>query len=136
VIICGSFFSLFGLGLSSFLISIEPGPMTGVRHDLTGLVCVGCVLGLMLWLVLATVLSLTAVRATEITDRSITLAGVSDAFADAYHEDRREVTRGVDRTVRERWRQDRDRPWRGEGRYQKEEREPWRPRERSREEEE
>jgi hypothetical protein len=123
LIICGSFLALFILGLSSLLLSVEPHPGRGARGELTGLVCVGCVLGLVLWLVMAVVLSLTAIRATEITDRSITLSGVCAEFADAFYEERRESAKEEGPAVRARRPQDRNRP-RRDDRYRRDDQEP------------
>jgi hypothetical protein len=62
----------------------------GGRHgdDLVGFVCVGGVILLVLWLIGLAVIQLTAIRPTEITDDTITLTGVSDAFVRAVEEDR------------------------------------------------
>jgi hypothetical protein len=135
LVIFGLFFGLLALGFAAFLLSVQEGPRGG-RQDFTGWVCLGWLVGLIAWLVVTAVLSQTAIRATEITDRSITLAGVSRAFADAYDEDRREISRDVERTVRERWRPGRDQPWRDDDRYRNDDPEPRQERERFREEEE
>jgi hypothetical protein len=119
LILSGSFLTLFAGGIALFMASLEPNRV-GPRNDISGLICVGFVLGLVVWLILAAILSATAIRATEITKRSITLAGVSSAFVEAYREDWQDFTKNMDQAVREHWQQDRDRPFRGDDRYQKE----------------
>src|SRR5262249_21669642 len=57
------------------------------------------------WLIGAVILQSTSVPSTEITDRDIALAGVSDAFVDAVREDR-------DREREEEDEDEYDRPWR------------------------
>ncbi len=117
VMICGSFFTLVGVGFASFLLSLEPDPTRGMRHHLTGLVCFACFFGLILWLIVALVLSLTTIRATEITDRSITLAGVCDQFADAYEEDRRALANQGEQLLAQQARSRPDDSWRNSPRY-------------------
>jgi hypothetical protein len=51
-----------------------------------GLACVGSVVLFVLWLVMAAILQITAIRPIEITDNSLTLKGVSDEFVQALQE--------------------------------------------------
>jgi hypothetical protein len=135
LVILGSFFGLFAVAFVVFIASVQPDPR-GAQTDFTGWACLGCVLALFVWVILAAVLSMTAVRAAEITDRSITLVGVSREFADAYYqEDQRTFARDVERTVRERWRQDHGRPRPDDDRYREDDPETRRRREQFREEE-
>jgi hypothetical protein len=115
LILIGSFFGLFAAGFVLFLLSLQPG-LPGRSHDLVGLACLGSVIGLIVWLILAAVFSATSIRATQITDQSITLAGVANDFVEAYAEDRREIPREVERTVRQRWQQGRVQPWHSDSR--------------------
>jgi hypothetical protein len=64
--------------------------------------------GLLLWIILTVILLLTIIRPTEITDESITLAGLSEKFVDAVEEEREE--RAERRRRRERDEEDEDRP--------------------------
>jgi hypothetical protein len=54
-----------------------------------GLFCVGGVPAFFVWCIAAAILTSPAIRPTEITERSITLRGVSDDFIDALEADRR-----------------------------------------------
>jgi len=72
---------LVGFGLLFMAAALEQGrPGQG---DIFGWLCLlGVVLGVG-WLILTGILSFTAVRPKEITDTSITLAGVSESFVEA-----------------------------------------------------
>jgi hypothetical protein len=48
-----------------------------------GLICVGSLVGLLVLIVIAAICQMTAIRPMEITDRTITLAGVAPEFIDA-----------------------------------------------------
>jgi hypothetical protein len=67
-----------------------------------GTVWVVFALSLLAWAVVTPWLQLTAIRATKITDRSITLAGVAEEFVRAYEEELPDPDR-LDRAARERW---------------------------------
>jgi hypothetical protein len=116
------------------IIALEAAGQQQAQDELLGLVCMGGVLGAIIWLVAVLIMQSTAIRPQEITDNSITLKGVAEGFAHAcednwlYEEDR------LDRTVRERWRgpqrsrgparyaredDEDDYPPRGEERYRK-----------------
>lgn len=129
-----SFLALVILGCLAVTALVEQAPR-GPAGDLFGLVCLALVGGLVAWVIAAAVVSATTIRATEITDRSITLAGVSHDFVDAYYEgDQRSFARDVERTVRERWRQDRGQPRPDDDRFREDDPEARRSRERFREE--
>jgi hypothetical protein len=131
-----SFLALVILGCLAATALVEQGPRGGRAGDLFGFVCIAVVGGLVAWVIAAAVVSATTIRATEITDRSITLAGVSRAFADAYYEgDQRSFARDVERTVRERWREDRSEPRPDDDRIREDDPEQRRSKERFREEE-
>lgn len=72
----------------AFMVMVNFSPM-GRDDDLGGLICLGLtVLGLT-WVGILVAAQHTGVRPAEITDRSITLIGVSQVFADAVlHDDR------------------------------------------------
>jgi len=95
---------------------------------------IGAVLGFFIWAVLVVFLKMTEIRPTNITERSITLTGVSPAFADAVEEETdraRRFGRDFDREAEERWdpnrarrRDDREEPGRyreGRGDYRQDE---------------
>jgi hypothetical protein len=72
---------IVGVGASMLMAGQRAGP-----NDATGAICFGVIALGIAWLVLVAVLSMTAVRAEEITENSITLAGVSDEFVNALEE--------------------------------------------------
>ena len=82
---------VLGLGFTSviFINEIERGG----RNNLAGLVCLGSIVLGLIWLITAAVLQSTAIRPEKIDDDEIKLAGVSQDFADALKEHRRELKR-------------------------------------------
>jgi hypothetical protein len=108
LVLVGGFVGLAGLiVLFVILASDNAKPRRG--DDYTGLICVGSVAALIVWLLAAVVLQATAIRPTEITDYSITLTNVSEEFARAYKENRNVAGR-IDELARERWEGGRHRP--------------------------
>jgi hypothetical protein len=68
------------LGILSFVLVLS---RPGNNDELFGFVCLGSALVFLVWVIFVAVLQSTSIRPTEITDRTITLRNVSDAFADA-----------------------------------------------------
>jgi hypothetical protein len=69
------------------------------RPGMEGFVCVIIPLLLVAWLIFLLIMRLTAIRATEITDRSITLTNVAGRFVDAVEESRHQREREDDRPL-------------------------------------
>jgi hypothetical protein len=101
VLFVGFAFFLF-LGIGAIIAMTDSSPGRRDSEALSGLLCVGSLVVLLVWLVLVSVLQSTAIRPSEITDRSITLVGVSTAFVRAYAE-QQDVARRIDQLARERW---------------------------------
>jgi hypothetical protein len=81
----------------------------GRNDSLTGLVCVGLFILLLIWLVGAIIAQTTSIRPKEITDKDITLLGVSDVFIQAYEDQWRVFPERLDELARERWNEGRRR---------------------------
>jgi hypothetical protein len=108
IVVIGGFFALFGVGFVAWVAMLDD---RGRPNDnLFGLLCIGWVVGLIAWLILAVILQSTSVRATEITDTSITLGGVSDAFIAEYKNQWRPSPERLDDLAREHWNQGKRRP--------------------------
>jgi hypothetical protein len=89
----------------------------GSRGDaLFGAVCMGWVLLLLGWVVLAVIVQSTSIRPKEITDTSIQLTSVSDVFAQAWEEENPRSRGRLDRQAREHWNQADRRPRRPKAR--------------------
>jgi hypothetical protein len=89
-----SLFTLGGLAIlvvfSIAAIVLETNLERQARFQhLSGLACVSVVVCGLAWLVAAAIIQSTAVRPSEITDRTITLTGVSREFAEALRQRRR-----------------------------------------------
>ena len=97
----GFAFFLF-LGVGAIIAMTDSSPGRRGSEAVSGLLCVGSLVVLIVWLVLVAVLQSTAIRPSEITDRDITLVGVSSAFVRAYAE-RQNVASRIDQLARERW---------------------------------
>jgi hypothetical protein len=107
-VIFGGFFAVVGLCILYIvtLATVGEGHKSGA---LFGLVCGGSLLGLSVWVVVAIVVSVTAVRPAEITDYTITLKGVSQEFAEAVREEhRRRSPPDVEAETERYWRERRD----------------------------
>jgi hypothetical protein len=100
LIIAGGLVAFLGLGFVTVIVMADSPP--GRNSDLGGLLCVGTIVGLVVWLIVAGVLQATSIRPTEITDRGITLVGIAREFVDAYQE-KQDVTGRIDELARERW---------------------------------
>lgn len=95
LIVIGSLFLLGGLGALIFVLAVIIPPRGA--DDYGPFACLGAVLLFIVWIVILVVVQNTAIRPKEITDHEITLAGVSDAFVEAFEE-----TRGERRSSRRR----------------------------------
>ncbi len=102
VIIFAGFALVVVLGFGAMIALTDSAPGRRGSDALGGLMCGGTVVGLIAWLVLVAVLQSTALRPREITDRDITLVGVSPAFVRAYAE-RQDVASRIDEVARQRW---------------------------------
>jgi hypothetical protein len=79
---------LLGIGAIVLVAALSNQRGRGRGDDLAGLICVSVAGVGLAWLVTAAVVQMTGIRPTEITDRSITLTGVSPEFVDAVREER------------------------------------------------
>ena len=95
-------FGVVGLGAILFASSLPPPQ----NNDIMPFICIGSAVLLVTWLIIVIAAQSTAVRPNEITDRHLTVKGVSAAFADAVEEEARER--------RERRRQREESGWRDE----------------------
>lgn len=87
VVVLGMLGALAPVALGAFFLLAdrqpgEPAPPLG------GFLCVGSMIGLVVWVIVAVVATSTTIRATEITDESITLTKVSKEFAAAVKDHR------------------------------------------------
>ena len=97
-----SFLGLLALGgLTVFFIADSRPGSDG--ETIGQVLCVGSLVSLLGWLVLAAVLQTTAIRPVEITERRITLTGVSREFVDAYEDLLESEEEWLDRAACERW---------------------------------
>jgi len=99
LLVSGTLMMVLALGIGSIVyMSSQP---VGQRDEITAFFCVAAAVLLFAWLVLSMYVSLTAIRVTEITDRTMTLAGVNEQFIAALEEDRdRDRADGRDRRRR------------------------------------
>jgi hypothetical protein len=86
LLVTGTLLVVLALGIGAIVYMSDQPP--GAKDDLSGYLCIGAAVLLFAWLVLSMIVSLTAIRTTEITDRTITLAGVDEQFIAALEEDR------------------------------------------------
>jgi hypothetical protein len=115
VIIFLGIVGVLGLLIAPFAVLPNAGRGQGA---LVGLVVLtGVPLGLVGWVGMTIWLRLTAIRPTEITDHSITLAGVAEEFVRVYEEEWLPDPDLLDRAVGERWGGE-DRPGRREERFE------------------
>lgn len=101
VVIFAGFALFVLLGVGAIVAMTDSAP--GRNNDaFTGLLCGGSLVILLAWLVVVAVLQSTTIRPREITDRSITLVGVSKEFVHSY-EEHQDVAGRIDELARERW---------------------------------
>jgi hypothetical protein len=125
LVIVLSFVGIAVVGIVVYSAMMEPaGRRGGAGDELIGLLCMASVLGLIVWIILVAVLQMTAIRASEITDRGIRLSGVAPEFVSAVEQDHFGGRFDLDRGVREHWRAGRERPRSEEQRYQEDEPDP------------
>ena len=72
--------------------------------------CVGWLVLMLGWIILAVIVQYTTIRPSEITDTSIRLTSVSEVFAEACDEERPRSRARLDRAARERWNDGERRP--------------------------
>jgi len=83
LIIWLSLLGIVVLGIGCFVLVEAQQAGRPTNDAVLGVVCIGATVMLVSWVVLVIVLQSTAVRAKEITDRTITLTGVSSRFVEA-----------------------------------------------------
>lgn len=99
----GSFFALVLFLAITIGVAVAIGDDNRGENVLMPFVCGGNAILFLGWLILAIILQNTAIRPTEITEDSITLTSVSDAFVEAYKAERPRGRRDIDRMASERW---------------------------------
>jgi hypothetical protein len=106
LVIC-TLFALLAIVFGTFIATVD----NKGNDSLLGYVCGGWVILMIGWIALACVVHYTSIRPKEITDISITLASVSEQFAEAYEaeEARRPSTDRLDELARDRWEEGRRR---------------------------
>ncbi|SRR5216683_3639185 len=107
----------------------------GVNRPMASVLMLGLIFLFLAWYVMARTVLIFTVRARKITDRTITLTGVSRDFKVAYEEARSRIAPDLDRKARERWHEGRRDTRRDDERYSEDEPEPRRRSERFQEEE-
>jgi hypothetical protein len=113
LVVVGGFFALIILGIAAMSATTD-NPRGG--DDLVGgLLCGASLVGLVIWLIAAVILQATSIRASEITDRSMTLTGVSDIFIEAFEQEWRPAPVHLDELAAERWNQGKRLPPAGRG---------------------
>ena len=80
LLLWGTFFLFGAIGICSLLLAGEWAPN---NNDVFGGICVGFSVLILVWLCLAIYFQMSGIRPTEITDKEVTLTGVSAAFVDA-----------------------------------------------------
>jgi hypothetical protein len=102
MLVLGSLLGVLAIGFAAMVASSEE---LRQANPLGGLYCVGSLILLFVWIILAVIVQSTSIHAKEITDRSIVLAGVSKEFVDAYKQAWRVAPEHLDEVVREHWSQ-------------------------------
>jgi hypothetical protein len=98
LLLVGTFFVLLALGFAAAVLLSDRK-----TEPLGGMACIGVVFLLVAWIVLAIVVQVSTIRPTEITDYDITLTGVAQEFAEAYHQGDPYDAPGLDYRAAERW---------------------------------
>ena len=101
LLVLGSLFGVIAVGVVTGL--AMSATENGDNETLSGLLCGGTVILLIVWVILAVVVQATSIRPKEITDRGIRLTGVAPAFVEAYEEEWRIAPDRLDDLARERW---------------------------------
>jgi hypothetical protein len=103
LVVVGGLLALIGIFVALLALFDEPG---GANKDpLSGMLCLGGAIGLIIWLIAAVIVQSTSIRPKEITDTSITLVGVADVFVEGYEAVWRPAPEQLDKLVREHWNQ-------------------------------
>ncbi len=98
-----SLVGMIALGLVVSIADVSVSKSGSQGDTLSGLVCMGWVILLIGWVVLAVVVQSTSIRPKEITDTFLRLGGVSDEFARACEEEMTRSRARLDRLTSERW---------------------------------
>jgi hypothetical protein len=100
LIIVSGFLLVFVLLITLVVMASQFSP----DYDVTGLVCIGALVGLLVWVFMALLSQSQTVRPKEITDDEIVLVGVAPEFVEEI-ENQLEASRAspLDREVREHW---------------------------------
>ncbi len=77
------------LGILAALITLTVGLMVILQGRAAGLICLGGFVAFLAWCMAAAIIGTPGIRPTEITEKSITLKGVSEGFIAALEADRR-----------------------------------------------
>lgn len=101
LLVLGSLLGVIAVGVVAWMAVLAAE--NDADETLSGLVCGGSVVLLIVWVILAVVVQSTSIRPKEITDRGITLTGVAPAFVEAYERAWRIVPEHLDDVARERW---------------------------------
>ena len=80
------------MGVGGIIVLNQAKAQPGLDDILGGYLCAGTFIGLLLWLISLMILEGRAIKAVEITDRGITLRGVSPAYLLALWEQRQAAT--------------------------------------------
>ncbi len=107
LLVVGSLFGILLLGGVTWAVSLDNNAR---GDDLGGLLCVGSVVMLILWVILAVVVQFNSIRAREITDRDMTLVGVAQEFVNAYQDEWHVAPERLDDLARESWNDSRHTP--------------------------
>ena len=100
--------TLLGIGAIGIGATVISNVNDGRGNDpLGGLLCAGSLILLVAWIILAIAVQATSIRAKEITDRHITLAGVSKEFVEVYEREWHVSPERLDEFAREHWNQGR-----------------------------
>lgn len=112
LLVLGSLFGVILVGAVSwvFMLDNDNDFGRGRNNDLGGFLCAGSVLLLILWVIFAVVVQFNSIRAKEITDRDMTLAGVAQEFVRAYEAEWRVDPIQLDDLARQRWNDRRSSP--------------------------
>ncbi|HEY7313795.1 MAG TPA: hypothetical protein VH643_30880 [Gemmataceae bacterium] len=98
-----SLLGLLALGGVFMGVAIAASDKGSGNNPVFGFVCVGWLVLMVGWIVLACIVQYTTIRPSEITDTSIRLTSVSEVFVEACDEERPRSRARLDRAARERW---------------------------------
>jgi hypothetical protein len=102
LLVIGSLLGVLAIGVVAVMVNSDNG---GGDNALAGFLCVGSLILLVVWVILAVIVQASSIRPKEITDHGITLTGVSTAFVEAYKEEWHVAPERLDELARERWNQ-------------------------------